>query len=608
MHRRGVCHRLGDAVSGRRGRASCGPAVWLAICLQIGGWGCGSREPAIGERAARPPRPVAARDGSTSAEGTPLAVPSTIRLRNASETSGITFRHVDGSSGRRYIIETMSAGLALFDYDRDGAVDIHFPNGAELPGVRYDAPPQDALYRNQGDGTFRDVTAHAGVGDVGFGLGVAVGDYDNDGDPDLFLNNAGPNVLYRNNGDGTFRDVTARAGVAGGDKVGAGACFLDMDGDGDLDLYVANYVQLAFDAHQSLVISGVPTYPGPLDYLPEADQLYRNNGDGTFTDVSVQAGVAHRAATGMGMTCLDYDADGDTDIYVANDNMANFLFQNDGRGKFREVGIPAGVALDGNGTPQASMGAEAGDWDNDGWLDLQVTAYQNQMPTLYRNQGTGFFLDATRPANAAAGTSHAVMWGNGLVDFDNDGDRDLFLACGHTDDNIELRDKHASYHERNLLLMNTGRGKFVNVSDRSGDGLDVKLASRGAAFDDLDNDGRVDAVILNSRSAPTVLRNESPGRQHWLQVQLVGVASNRDGVGAQVKLQAGDVTWVDEVHSGRGYQSHYGSRLHFGLGSRPRVNRIEVRWIGGGCDVVEQVAGDQRVTIVEGSARPSRSP
>jgi hypothetical protein len=254
------------------------------------------------------------------------------------------------------------------------------------------------------------------------------------------------------------------------------------------------------------------------------------------------------------------------------------------------------------------MGAEAGDYDNDGWLDLHVTAYQNQLPTLYRNQGAGFFVDVTRPAKAAQGTSHAVMWGNGLVDFDNDGDRDLFLACGHTDDNIELRDKHASYPERNVLLMNTGQGKFVNVSDRSGDGLDVKRASRGAAFDDLDNDGRVDAVILNSRGEPTVLRNESPGGHHWLQVQLVGVDSNRDGVGARVTVQAEDLTWVDEVHSGRGYQSHYGACLHFGLGSRLRVDRIEVRWIGGGRDVVEGVAGDRRLTIVEASARSSRNP
>jgi len=309
----------------------------------------------------------------------------------------------------------------------------------------------------------------------------------------------------------------------------------------------------------------------------------------------------------MGMTCLDYDADGDTDVYVANDNMANFLFQNDGRGVFHEVGIPVGVALDGGGTPQASMGAESGDYDNDGWLDLHVTAYQNQVPTLYRNQGGGFFVDATRPAGAAAGSSHAVMWGNGLVDFDNDGDRDLFLACGHTDDNIELRDKHTAYHERNLLLMNTGRGTFVNVSDRSGDGLAVKQASRGAAFDDLDNDGRVDAVIQNSRGDPTVLGNQSPGRQHWLQVRLVGVHSNRDGVGARGTLQAGDLTRVDEVHAGRSYQSHYGSRLQFGLGSRGRVDRVEVRWIGGGCDVVQDVAADRRLTIVQGSAPASRN-
>ena len=579
----------------------------VAVCLSFAGAGCDSRTPAQREPTAEEPPPVAAAGGALPVGQPAGAVPSTIQLRNVSQRTGIGFRHFDGSSGRRYIIETMSAGLALFDYDHDGWIDIHFLNGAPLPGVRCAAPPRDALYRNRGDWDFCDVTELAGVGDLGFGLGVTVGDYDNDGDPDLFLNNAGPNVLYRNHGDGTFSDVTEQAGVAGGDKVGAGACFLDLEGDGDLDLYVANYVQLDFATHKALVLSGVPAYPGPLDYPPETDQLYRNNGDGTFTDISLESGVARRAATGMGMTCLDYDADGDTDVYVANDNMANFLFQNDGRGVFREVGISAGVALDGNGTPQASMGAEAGDYDNDGWLDLHVTAYQDQVPTLYRNQGGGFFVDATRPANAAAGSSHAVMWGNGLADFDNDGDRDLFLACGHTDDNIELRDKHAAYHERNLLLLNTGRGTFVNVSDRSGDGLDVKRASRGAAFDDLDNDGRVDAVIQNSRCEPTVLANESPGGQHWLQVRLVGVGSNRDGVGARVTLRAGDLTLVDEVHSGRGYQSHYGSLLQFGLGPRRQVDHLEVCWIGGGCDALANVAADRRVTIVQGSAPSSRS-
>jgi hypothetical protein len=254
------------------------------------------------------------------------------------------------------------------------------------------------------------------------------------------------------------------------------------------------------------------------------------------------------------------------------------------------------------------MGAEAGDFDNDGWLDLHATAYQNQLPTLYRNLGAGFFLDVTRTTNAAEGVLHYVMWGNVLADLDNDGDRDLFMACGHTDDNIELRDKHATYPMRNILLMNAGSGKFVNVSQTSGDGMAVKLVSRGAAFDDLDNDGRVDGVILNSRSRPTVLRNESPGNHHWLQVQLVGVHSNRDGVGAQVRLQAGALTLVDEVHSGRSYQSHFGSRLQFGLGGHQQADRIEVRWIGGGRQVVEGVAGDQRVTIVEGWGVVSRCP
>jgi hypothetical protein len=276
------------------------------------------------------------------------------------------------------------------------------------------------------------------------------------------------------------------------------------------------------------------------------------------------------------------------------------LFENNGQGHFREVGIPSATALDAAGIPQSSMGVDAADYDNDGWLDLHVTAYQNEVATLYRNLGSGFFLDATQLSGSAEGMQHQVMWGNGFVDFDNDGDRDLFITCGHTDDNVELRDKNASYLARNVLLMNTGLGKFVNVSDRCGDGLAVKLASRGAAFDDVDNDGRVDGVIVNSRRESTVLRNETDTAVHWIQIELHGRHSNRDGVGTRVKVTAGDLTQIDEVHSGRGYQSHFGSRLHFGLGKRHRVDRIEVRWIGGGRDMVEDIAVDQRVGIVEG--------
>jgi hypothetical protein len=304
----------------------------------------------------------------------------------------------------------------------------------------------------------------------------------------------------------------------------------------------------------------------------------------------------------MGTVCADYDDDGDTDVFVANDFCENFLFQNDGAGRFKEVGLISGTAYDGTGQEQGSMGVDCGDCDNDGLLDFYQTSYQGQLALLYRNLGNGLFEDATLATGAGDGTLAQVTWGVGIVDFDNDGDRDIFVACGHLQDNVEQFDDTTAYLARNILLMNTGHGQFVNVSDQCGDGLQVRRSSRGAAFDDLDNDGDVDVVILNSRCEPTILRNDSPNRHHWIQVRLQGTKTNRDGVGARVKVVAGELSQVDEVHSGRGYQSHYGMRLHFGLADHQRVDRIEVRWIGGGVDVVENVAVDRIVTIREGSS------
>jgi len=532
-------------------------------------------------------------------QAAPAAGP--IVLRDVSRETGIAFRHTDGGCGRRYIMETVSAGLALFDYDQDGDVDVYFLNGSPLAGTKTDVAPRNALYRNDGGWKFTDVTSRAGVGDPGYGLGVAVGDYDNDGDPDIYLNNHGPNVLYQNNGDGTFRDVTKQAGVGNGDRTGAGTCFFDMDKDGDLDLYVANYLKFSYQAHVPHQINGAAAYVGPTHFPADPDTLYRNNGDGTFTDVSAESGVAAHAGWGMGMVCADYDNDGDTDVFVANDLCENFLFQNDGSGKFTEVGLLSGVGFDFSGEEQGSMGVDCGDYDNDGRLDFHQTSYQGQLATLFKNLDGELFEDVTLAAKAGSRTLCEVTWGSSFVDFDNDGDRDLFIACGHLQDNIERFDDTSSYLQRNVLLMNTGDGKFADVSDHCGNGLLVKLSSRGAGFDDLDNDGDVDVVILNSRREPTILRNDSPRGNHWLQVRLRGTKTNRDGVGARVKVIAGDLALIDEVHSGRSYQSHFGTRLHFGLGRRERVDRIEVRWIGGGVDVLENVAVDRLLTISEGS-------
>ncbi len=522
-----------------------------------------------------------------------------IRFKDVTAQTGIQFIHNDGGSGRRYLVETMSAGVGLFDFDGDGWIDIYFLNGAPLPGTEVDFVPRNALYRNEGNWKFADVTDLAGVGDAGFGLGLAVGDYDNDGAPDLYLNNYGPNILYRNNGDGTFTDVTEQAGVGNGSRAGAGASFLDMDSDGDLDLYVASYIQSPCENHQPRMSGGVPLYPTPRAYDPEGDTLYLNNGDGSFTDVSRESGVTEFAGTGMGMVCGDFDKDGDTDIFVANDEMGNILLENDGTGKFSENGVASGTAYEASGMPQGSMGVDCADYDNDGWLDLFVTSYENEPATLYRNLGDGFFLDITRSSGAGRGTLPFVTWGNGFVDLDNDGDRDIFIACGHTNDYASLRNVNSSYMASNMVQMNLGSGKFVDVSDRAGDGMAVKLSSRGTGFDDLDNDGDIDAVVVNSRREPTLLRNDSDNPNHWLQICLRGTRTNRDGVGASVKVVAGDLIQVAEVHSGRGYQSHHGTRLHFGLRDRDFIDRIEVRWMGGGTTVLENKRADQLLEIVE---------
>jgi hypothetical protein len=531
-----------------------------------------------------------------------------ITLTDVTRDTHIGFRHTDGGSGRYYIMETVSAGLALFDYDNDGDVDIYFLNGAPLKGTRFKVPPKNALYRNDGKWKFTDVTEQSGLGDTGYGLGVCVADYDNDGDQDVYLNNYGPNVLYRNNGDGTFTDVTESAGVGNGFQVGAGTCFLDIDKDGNLDLYAANYLEFSYEHHVSKTTQGIAVYANPRYYRPVHDNLFRNNGDGTFTDISRESGIASHAGWGMGMVCSDYDNDGDTDIFIANDVAENFLFMNDGSGKFEEVALVSGVAYDLSGNSQGSMGVDCGDYDNDGWFDFYMTSFQEQFTALYHNAGGGIFQEVHLITGAGAGTHPYVTWGNSFVDFDNDGDRDIFVACGHLQDNIELIDDTSSYHSKNILLMNTGGGKFVNVSEESGDGMKIKLSSRGAGFDDLDNDGDIDVVVLNSRREPTILRNDSPSQGHWVQVHLRGTKSNRDGVGAQVKVVAGDLMLIDEVHSGRGYQSHYGMRLHFGLGNHNKIDRIEVRWIGSRMDIFRNVTVDRLVTLTEGIHRDFQQP
>ena len=545
---------------------------------------------------AAPGRPASAGEAAPVAE-------SPIRFTDVTRSTGITFVHTDGSSGRRYIVETVSAGLASFDYNGDGRIDLLFLNGAPLPGADTNAAPTCHLYRNEGGWRFTDVTREAGLDVTCYALGVAVGDFDNDGWPDVYLNNFGTNRLLRNTGDGRFVDVTARAGVADVPHVGAGAVFFDADGDGDLDLYSGHYVDFSYEKHQVVRFNGFPAYVGPMNYPTTASRFFRNNGDGTFTDASAESGIAAHSGAAMGVVAGDFDDDGDEDLLVGNDECGNFLFLNDGRGHFREAGLMSGIAFDFHGQAHGTMGVECGDYDNDGRLDAYVTSYQRESPVLYRNLGKGHFQDVTAPTGAGAGMVPLVTWGCALADLDNDGWRDLFVAAGHLQDNVEQFDTSTTYRQRNQVLRNLSQGRFANVTAQSGDGLAEVWSSRGAVLDDLDNDGDLDVVILNTRRAPTVLRNDTKTPHHWIQLELRGVKSNRGAVGARVRVTAGDLTLVDEVHAGRAYQSHFGTRLHFGLGVHTAVDQLEIRWPGQGTNVVRVPAVDGRFIVTEGADR-----
>ncbi len=503
-----------------------GTTCAAAAILELG---CARREKESG------PVPVTAAAPRPSPPVAPAAT-CPIQFRDVTSETGITFVHTDGSSGAHFIVEAMSTGLATIDYDGDGLLDVYFPSGAPLPGMNADIPPRHSLYRNLGQWRFQEVTDAADVVCHAYGMGVVVGDYDNDGFPDFYLSDFGPNVLYHNNGDGTFSDVTEVAGVARpGAIVGAGACFLDIEADGDLDLWVGNYIELDLNSHITRYNHGVPVYPSPLDYPPVPDTLYRNNGDGTFTDISLESGAGAKAGRSMGMTCADYDNDGDTDVFICNDVQENFLFRNDGQGKFEEVAWLIALAFNGDGEILANMGVDSGDADRDGYLDFFTTNYENQSPVLFRNLQDGFFEDVSRATKAGQGGFEYVNWGCGFADFDNDGYLDLYVANGHTEDTLEQLGLAESRAARNVVLRNNGKGRFDNVSQQCGDGLLPKFVSRGIVLDDLDNDGDADVGMINARDRPTLLRNmavELGTAGHWLQIQLRGVQANRDGVGA----------------------------------------------------------------------------
>ena len=523
------------------------------------------------------------------------------KFADVTESSGLSFRHVNGAAGEKFVIETVGAGAGFFDFDGDGMLDIYLINGAATPGMSYDTPPRNALYRNARGGAFVDVTESSGVGDEGYGMGMAVGDYDNDGDLDLYLGNFGANVLYRNEGNGAFSNVTEASGV--GDERWATSCaFSDVDRDGLVDLYVANYHDFSYNNHRVCAEggSGLQLYCGPEAFDGVPDILYKNGGDGTFVDVTLQVGLHSDAGKELGVVFGDVDLDGDTDLYLANDKTLNFLYLNDGRGQFEEMGLLAGTAYNEDGDVEAGMGVDMGDYDNDRYPDLFVTNFQWETNTLYKNLGDGTFVDETFLAGLGKGSIPYLSWGTRFFDYDSDGDRDVFIANGHLESDVESYE-NATFAQRNQLFENVGDGRFEECEPLSAnDGLAVRKVSRGAAFGDYDEDGDIDILVANVDDSPTLMRNDTEAGHHWLRVRLLGKRSNGAGIDTRVEVHTGSLVQTDQVRSGSSYLSQSDLRLHFGLGASERVDKLVVYWPSGHVEEVVDVAVNRTLVMVEG--------
>jgi len=504
--------------------------------------------------------------------------------------AGITFVHSVGDDDMDNIIESNAAGCAFLDYDGDGDLDIYLVNGAYVEGFsgvrgrRNRGKLTNVLYRNNGDGTFTDVTARTGVGDTGMGMGVSVADYDNDGDQDLFVTNYGPNVFYRNNGDGTFTDITREAGVES-DLSGIGSTFLDYDRDGHLDLYVGNYLE--YDPEYQYYYAA-QRFPGPLAYHGQPDVLYHNNGDGTFTDVTRAAGVYNPEGRAMGVTSGDIDDDGDWDIFVANDGMENYLYRNNGDGTFTDIAVESGTAFSQRGEATSAMSAEFGDFDLDGLIDIIVPdmAYS----CVYRSVGGGLFEEMSARLGVAAACGQYTSWSANYFDFDHDGYGDLFITNGHP---------HRLVGEEALLLLNDRGRRFVNVSHLLGPDFQEEFVGRGSAAGDYDNDGDVDVLVLNLSQRARLLRNDGGDRGNWVMIRLIGTTSNRDGIGARVRVTAGGTTQTRLRVSSAGYLSQGDHRLHFGLGDAAQIDTIEIRWPSGAVQTLENQMPNRVITVTE---------
>ena len=514
---------------------------------------------------------------------------------DVTEEAGIHFKHNSGATDHKHIIETMGSGVVFFDYDTDGDVDLYFVQSGNVPQEN-PQPFGNVLYRNDGDGRFTDVTEISGIGDTEYGMAAAAGDIDNDGDADLYIANFGQDKLYRNNADGTFTDITEAAGI---DNTlwGIAAVYFDFDVDGDLDIFVVNYLVYEMSMPVS-TYKGIVGYGHPRSYEGTADVLYRNNGDGTFTNIAETAGVTNPVeGRGMAAVAWDYDKDGLPDIYVTNDTNRNFLYHNNGDGTFTDESVFIGVGYDDRGTAEGSMGVDCADYDGDGWFDLIVA--NSEKATLYKNEEGLFFVDATADSGLEQPTLPFVGFSPIFLDYNNDGHLDIFCANGHPQDVIEILMDHETYAQRDQMFQNNGDGTYSDISETAGAYFSAELVGRAAATADYDNDGDMDIVVMNSNQRAILLRNDGGNRRNWLGIKLVGTQSNRDGIGAKVTLTTEDMTQIREVKSGSSYASGSDTRLLFGLDENQRVKKVSIVWQSGTLQELEDISTNQMLTIVE---------
>ncbi|MDE0326036.1 MAG: CRTAC1 family protein [Candidatus Poribacteria bacterium] len=512
----------------------------------------------------------------------PSAAETTLHFTDQTQQAGIHFKHTNGASEQKYLPETMGSGGLFFDYDNDGHLDVYLVNSGDLkhaPQPQRHPDHVNVLYRNQGDGTFVDVTVGAGLQqNKGYGMGCLAADYDNDGDADLYLTNFGKNQLYRNNGDGTFTDVTSHAGVGDGNW-SVSASFGDFNLDGYLDLYVANYLDYQLETAHACFLEGVHIYCGPHEYPGVRDTLYRNNGDGTFTDVTTRAGV-HNAGKGLGALFTDYNDDGYPDIFVANDAVPDFLYRNNRDGTFTDIAGTVGVAYNSEGRATASMGIALGDYDNDGIGDIFITNFSLEINSLFHNDGDGFYTMTTFEAGLADSSFSQLGFGTQFLDADNDGTLDLFVANGHVWDNVSDITPSLSYKQKSQIFKNTGDGQFKDVSETAGPFFKRSIVGRGVAIGDYNNDGAMDILVTRCGEVPVLLRNDSQ-THNWVKIRLVGTESNRDGIGAKVWVQTNETTQFREAICGGSYASGSEPTLHFGIGTYETIQSIKVKWQSG---------------------------